>query len=133
MPQTTRGIVFPDSTGHTRLWEHYQTLAETADTAIGGTLTLTQVLAVTGRHAAGTGTVGAPSAANGTVTIAVTFPVGRFTAAPVVVAVPTNNLPINSNQVVAVWPTGVSTGGFTCNLRRTTLNATQFSWHAVQA
>lgn len=34
MPQTDRGIVYPDSAGHTRLWEHLGTLAETADAAM---------------------------------------------------------------------------------------------------
>lgn len=35
MPATPRGITYPDGTGHTRLWEHLQAVADTADTAIG--------------------------------------------------------------------------------------------------
>lgn len=35
MPTTSRGIVYPDSTGATSLWTHYQNLATTTDTAIG--------------------------------------------------------------------------------------------------
>jgi hypothetical protein len=31
MPTTPRGIEYPDSSGHTRLWEHLQTLAEDVD------------------------------------------------------------------------------------------------------
>lgn len=31
MPQTPKGITYPDSSGHTRLWEHFQALAEDAD------------------------------------------------------------------------------------------------------
>lgn len=34
MPNTTRGITYPDSGAHTRLWEHLQALATTADSAI---------------------------------------------------------------------------------------------------
>lgn len=34
MPNTTRGITYPASDAHTRLWEHFQTLASTADSAI---------------------------------------------------------------------------------------------------
>lgn len=35
MPETPRGLEFPDSTGSTELWVHLQNLAESADTAIG--------------------------------------------------------------------------------------------------
>lgn len=31
MPETAHGIVYPESTDHTRLWEHYQNLAESTD------------------------------------------------------------------------------------------------------
>lgn len=31
MPSTSRGYVYPDSSGHTRLWEHLQTLAVDVD------------------------------------------------------------------------------------------------------
>jgi hypothetical protein len=31
MPDTARGLTYPASTGHTRLWEHYQALAEDVD------------------------------------------------------------------------------------------------------
>lgn len=34
MPDTGLGLTYPASTAHTRLWEHFQTLAETADEAI---------------------------------------------------------------------------------------------------
>ncbi|MFI0718930.1 hypothetical protein [Streptomyces sp. NPDC021224] len=34
---TTKGIIFPESTDHTRLWEHIQTAATTADAIIPGT------------------------------------------------------------------------------------------------
>ena len=34
MPSTPRGLTYPDSTGHTRLWEHLQNLATTTEAAI---------------------------------------------------------------------------------------------------
>lgn len=34
MPETTLGLEYPDSLAHTRTWEHWQTLAQTADAAI---------------------------------------------------------------------------------------------------
>lgn len=34
MPSTPRGIVYPAASDHTRTWEHWQSLAETADAAI---------------------------------------------------------------------------------------------------
>ena len=34
MPTTPRGIVYPNSSDHTRLWEHLQETAETADAAV---------------------------------------------------------------------------------------------------
>jgi hypothetical protein len=35
MPSTPRGLTYPDAGAHTRLWEHFQALASSADTAIG--------------------------------------------------------------------------------------------------
>jgi len=35
MPETPRGLEFPDSAGSTEIWTHLQNLAESADTAIG--------------------------------------------------------------------------------------------------
>lgn len=34
MPNTAEGVTYPDSGGHTRLWEHLQTLATTVTTAL---------------------------------------------------------------------------------------------------
>lgn len=36
MPNTTKGIIYPDQTGHTRLWEHLQTLASGIDPLLIG-------------------------------------------------------------------------------------------------
>lgn len=35
MATTSRGLIYPASTDHTRLWEHLENLATSADTAIG--------------------------------------------------------------------------------------------------
>lgn len=34
MPETSRGLIYPASDAHTRLWEHFQNLATTANDAI---------------------------------------------------------------------------------------------------
>lgn len=34
MPETSRGIVYPASDAHTRLWEHFQSMANTTNDAI---------------------------------------------------------------------------------------------------
>lgn len=34
MPTTVRGIEYPEASDHTRLWEHFQTLAESTDAAL---------------------------------------------------------------------------------------------------
>lgn len=39
MPATSRGITYPDSGAHTRLWEHFQALATTANDAITAAIT----------------------------------------------------------------------------------------------
>jgi hypothetical protein len=78
MGQTARGLVFPDSGGHTRIWEHLESLANTADAAIG-----LAVMPGNLKIASGSATLNLSNAANGSV--AVTFPAGRFTAAPITV------------------------------------------------
>ena len=35
MPTTPKGLVYPDSSGHTRIWEHLQTLASGVDSKLG--------------------------------------------------------------------------------------------------
>jgi hypothetical protein len=34
MPETPRGIVYPGSSDHTRLWEHHQALADSVEAAL---------------------------------------------------------------------------------------------------
>jgi len=38
MPETPNGIIYPDASAHTRLWEHFQALADSVDTALGSLL-----------------------------------------------------------------------------------------------
>jgi len=50
MPTTPLGITYPQSTDHTRLWEHLQALAESVDTLLTGQPTVrkaTEVLTAT--------------------------------------------------------------------------------------
>lgn len=79
MPTTPRGLLYPDSSGHTRIWEHLQALAESADDTLDAILSLLPI-----RVAVGKATINISGAASGAVTIA--FPVGRFTQAPVFLA-----------------------------------------------
>lgn len=90
MPTTSRGLIYPASTEHTRIWEHLQNLATSADTAIGtvasaindhgssGYIKIGSVLVQWGRVAI-TGT-GATTASG-----VVTYPLA-FSASPQVVA-----------------------------------------------
>lgn len=77
--------------------------------------------------AAGTSTVVLSSAANGSV--AVVFPVGRFSAAPVVVA-------SNENSIYHASVSNVTAAGFTLAVRQTLNNTATInvpvSWIAVQ-
>lgn len=77
MPETPSGIVYPDASSHTRLWEHLQALAESAEAAF-----LEQLSTLPARVAAGAVIVNVSSAATGTA--AITFPAGRFEVPPIV-------------------------------------------------
>lgn len=45
MPTTPRGITYPASAGHTRIWEHLETIAETIDDALGWRIRVQRVAA----------------------------------------------------------------------------------------
>jgi hypothetical protein len=48
MPSTPNlGIVYPDSSGNTRLWEHFQNLATSVDTAVGDATSFPHIYANT--------------------------------------------------------------------------------------
>jgi hypothetical protein len=85
VPSTSRGYTYPDSTGHTRIWEHFEELADDIDTDLAAVFALLPV-----RVAAGAVNVTLTAAASGNA--AIVFPVGRFTVSPLVVAL-LNNAP----------------------------------------
>jgi hypothetical protein len=78
VPDTSRGYTYPDSTGHTRLWEHFEELADDIDTDLAAVFALLPV-----RMAAGSVVVTLTAVAFNS--SAIVFPVGRFTVAPLVV------------------------------------------------
>ena len=73
MPTTSKGLPYPSSSDHTRLWEHFQALAEALDAMIPYRVWTSDDLTVT--------------YSGGAAGLTVTFPAGYFTAPPVVVAV----------------------------------------------
>lgn len=82
-----------------------------------------------GLHAAGVTTIASASMGVPT-SIAVTFPVGRFTAVPVVV---TNCYGTANPQAFATGTSTVSATAFTISAVRITSNgAINIAWHAVQ-
>lgn len=78
MPTTGRGYVYPSSAGHTRLWEHLQALAESVDFDLAAVLAKIPV-----RMAADSVNVTLTGQSQNFAPI--TFPVDRFTVAPLVV------------------------------------------------
>lgn len=101
MPETPRGITYPDSSAHTRLWEHFQELALDIDNLLG---------ALPFRMAAGSQSLSASSASNPST---ITLPAGRFTQPPIVVATPGSG-GSSGNYFLRVY--SISTTQFTCDL-----------------
>jgi hypothetical protein len=79
VPSTSRGYVYPDSTGHTRIWEHFEELADDIDTDLVAVLERLPV-----RMSAGS--VSVVLSSDTVAFTAITFPVSRFSVAPLVVA-----------------------------------------------
>lgn len=119
MPNTARGITYPTADDHTRLWEHLQTLAQTADTAISNGLTAANT------RAGGTQNLNA-AAANTYYTINVAFPAGRFTAPPAVV-------PAASDARVSIYAQSVTKDGFNMVWRSTVAGAVGVGYWIAQA
>ena len=97
---------------------------------------LDELATLHGRHAAGV-TPNMVLAAAGTATTNVVFPVGRFTAAPVVVCnIITGNpatgagAPANNSSA---WASGITAAGCTVNYRRGAADTGVVAWQAVQA
>jgi len=99
MPETAHGIVYPDASAHTRLWEHFQELAETADAALPEVPLIQFGLATVG-----------PISAAGYADGAVVFP-KPFATAPVVVAVG-NYWGVSVTPAAAPTPTAVTLRAF---------------------
>lgn len=71
-----------------------------------------------------------PSAANTPTSVTVTFPAGRFTATPIVVAIPHTTAP--GTQVTGVGIGASSASGCTIVGTRTNTTAFTVSWIAIQ-
>ena len=94
-----------------------------------------QVDATVGRHAAGTVT-GLALGSAGSTSQAVVFPVGRFTAPPVVVCTLSGGIPSSgssspSNNAWA-WASNVTASGCNINYRRGAADTGTVDWHAIQ-
>lgn len=71
-----------------------------------------------------------PTAANTPTSVAVTFPVGRFTATPIVVVIPHTSAP--GTQVTGVGISGRSASGCTIVGTRTNTTVLEVGWIAIQ-
>ena len=115
MPDTTTkfGLPYPLATDHTRLWEHFEALADAVDglpiPPVGSVLPLRTWAGAL----PGTGAISVPTQ------VTATFPVGLFTVPPVVVACFTSGQfgiisiisVTTANFVASYAPTGSSTIG----------------------
>lgn len=81
------------------------------------------------RIATGTASI-TPTAANTPTSVAVTFPAGRFTATPIVVAIPHTSAP--GTQVTGVGISGRSASGCTIYGTRTNTTGFEVGWIAIQ-
>lgn len=84
-----------------------------------------------GRSATGTASLALPTA-NTSNAVAVTFPVGRFTASPAVII--SRYTGYGANATTYYWPGGMSASGFTINGVSSAVGGTaSIGWLAVQA
>lgn len=120
MPNTTKGFPYPSASDPAAEGAAaIEDLAEAVDTHLG-------------RMAAGS-VGGLTLGAAGTTTAAVSFPVGRFTSAPVVVCTITSGYPAaGTAQNAFAWASSVTASGFTMNYRRGAADTGVVSWVAVQ-
>lgn len=79
MPDTPLGITYPAEASHTRLWEHFQTLAEDVDA----------LLQARPKIVRGVQTVTLSSSSSATATV--DYTAAGFTAAPVIIATGRNS------------------------------------------
>lgn len=83
MPTTARGIEYPNSAGHTRLWEHLQTMAEDVDAALTATEALRPKIKAGKQSLTFTG--------GSTATATVDYSAAGFSAPPAVFVTATNS------------------------------------------
>jgi hypothetical protein len=119
MPNTTKGWPYPASTDTPDVPRDMKALADKADASLPFAV------------AAGTVTHTAASAAQ--TTVAVTFPVGRFTVAPIIQQSVQNN-GASSTTYAPRTSAGVTTSGFTSVLNTTAAvsGSTVVGWTAIQ-
>jgi hypothetical protein len=117
---TSKGFPYPLGTDRVADGDNaIQALAEKVDTAAG-------------LHAAGSVTVTTTGANPSEGAVAVTFPAGRFTAAPRVVLQQLNQLPGAAADYSTLYPNGLTAGGFTVNCRRHDAKPVSAVWVAIQ-
>jgi hypothetical protein len=108
------------------------TVPDDSDPVAQGAAAMRTIASKLGAVAAGTTTLSLPTA-NATNSTAVTFPAGRFTAAPVVTVNRSTGVGA-SNLPIWYWASGVSTSGFTLSgISAAIGGAATLTWMAVQA
>lgn len=132
MQTTTRGLTYPEDTDHTRIWEHEQDLAETANEALD-TLDL-EIIALTATvpFAMAAITFNVAGSAAASYSQAFTWPVGRFTQAPMSIA--TNCGGTGSSAfILQLQNTATTSGGTVLVVHRdnTVTTLTQMVVHVV--
>lgn len=144
MPQTAKGIVYPDSSGSTRLWEHLENLAETADSAIDAgaaaavaptdakaNTNTAQLAMLPKATAAGTATVSiAANSRSGYYDV--TFPAGRFTAVPIVLATAANSVYNTATRLKSTTGARVDVNHIDGTLAASATTAS-VDWYAIQS
>lgn len=110
MPTTPRGITYPTSSEHTRLWDHLEAVATSADAAIGDAVAGLPKKILTGTSSIPAGTA---NGSGGTaISVNVTFPPGSFTAAPIWVDVARNGFVSGSIMLTLTWTDNYTANGF---------------------
>jgi hypothetical protein len=107
------------------------TVPDDSDPVAQGAAAMRTIASKLGAVAVGTASIALPTA-NTQNTVAVTFPAGRFTAAPVVTI--SRQTGFSSASTTYYWPAGISTSGFTLGgVSSAVTGAATVGWMAVQA
>lgn len=105
MPDTSQGLTYPDSSGHTRIWEHIQALAEDVDRELVEQSAKVKILTTNAKLQGGSFTIPAITAGT-SATVNVTFPTPFANTAIAIAMTP------HSGRV-APGITAITTTGFT--------------------